>query len=372
LRPGEAKLRFGAHRGERLADVSVEYLAELRKAPWLQARTRKEIESWLRLLIREPGQARLAFGKHEGEPLAQVDGGYLDWALGQDWLGKATRWLIGKELGRREGFVLLYDDPVSGRPVGKARVLAEVEDRPEPGEPRPFVPSEGFGGGRKKPSLWSVRRPPAQVQADEEADGQVWFHDPAGQTLLWPEGLHEPPAGVARDRRDRNAVLRAAFAQGEEEAGRSYAWDRTLELVDQVGRAGDEGELEMLHDRAARAVRALAAAEGWDAESNALRDELDEARRCRWEQLARREEVFTDCARRVDPVEGRGRRRRGPDMEPARVHELVRRMRGCRTEGDLLEVAGHIRRHASEFTEPALAKLRAWYAHFRAELAKGV
>jgi hypothetical protein len=59
-------------------------------------------------------------------------------------------------------------------------------------------------------------------------------------------------------------------------------------------------------------------------------------------------------------------------MVPARVHELVRRMRGCRTEDDLLDVAGHIRRHAREFSELALARLRAWFAFFRSELEKEV
>src|SRR5262249_15485719 len=95
------------------------------------------------------------------------------------------------------------------------------------------------------------------------------------------------------------------------------------------------------------------------------------------------EEVFTDLPHQtvaedadedVQRPKGRrrsrGRQRLGEDMEAARVHEVVRWLRSCRSLDELLDVAAWINRHKSDFREESLAKLRAWYVYFKAEITK--
>ena len=54
------------------------------------------------------------------------------------------------------------------------------------------------------------------------------------------------------------------------------------------------------------------------------------------------------------------------------IVELIRRMRGAGDETDLADVALHIRLHRAEFSDEAIGRLRAWYCHFKAELATEV
>src|SRR4051812_19561332 len=115
-RPGGYRLPFGAHAGSRLDEVPVDYLATLAKAGWLWEGTRRRLREFLLALVKDPGRARLPFGKHAGEELGSVGTGYLDW-LPSEWLGDALRYRAAKELRRRSGVRLVYEDPL-GAPVG--------------------------------------------------------------------------------------------------------------------------------------------------------------------------------------------------------------------------------------------------------------
>jgi uncharacterized protein (DUF3820 family) len=397
--PGRAVLRFGPYAGKRLAEVPIDYLANLRKFDGLYSTTRRQVEDHLRQLVRDPGRAKMPFGKHDGATLDDVPTSYLDWAIGTDEieLGPALRWLISAELRRRESSVPVYDGSVetitevahddegnvyhftNTRPkvVGHVHKLPEVEDW-VPYDTRGFIPSEALGGGDRKPSVWSQRRPRQQVQAEDETLNQVWNHV-HGQRLLWPEGLGLPPMPILHDRRDRKRTYWSVIdgepvIKGEDahtDVGRLLAWDAALEALDEVGRAEDLVDLEHAHDQAIQAVEQLAQDEGWDPTSNALLDELALACQRRREQLERRETLFTDAEKRVEPADGGRVRRKGYSDENlmiARAHEAVRRMRGCKTLDDLLDEALRIRLHRDEYDNDALGYLRRWYTAFKAEI----
>jgi hypothetical protein len=172
---------------------------------------------------------------------------------------------------------------------------------------------------------------------------------------------------------------------GEDDGLRVTAWDRTLEAIDRVGSAPDLTDLDRLYHKALSVVDSLAMSEGLDPDSNPIKDELDEAYHRRKDQLDRREEPLTDfkAACVTDGEEGpatsRGRPRSlggkvvqklAGDMQAARVHEVIRRFRGCRTLDDLADVALWISNNRDLFEEDSLAKLRGWFSHFKSEVVK--
>jgi hypothetical protein len=263
-------------------------------------------------------------------------------------------------------------DPIAGRTCGYALVLPEIDEY-EAYDTKGFIPSERLTGPPKKPGVATLARPRARQQADDEQDNQ---------------NMHLPPMAVLDDKRDRNRVYWAVTEEGpvikgmeeETDGDRLRAWDRALEALGRVEGAADLDELSLRAGQAEGLIVCLAQAEGWAEESNHLLDELHSAFRHRQEHLLRREENFTDADHRVEGEDSaedapaRGKRRKGcrsyadENVMAARVHEIVRRMRSCRTEDDLLDVACWVGRHKEEFTGEALETLRKWFAYFRAEL----
>jgi uncharacterized protein (DUF3820 family) len=388
------QLPFGKHKGKRLEEVPIDYVANLRRFNGLYASTKRTIEEYLRTLVRDPGQARLPFGRHQGQRLDELSTSFLDWLVGSDIeLGTALAWLVKAELGRRETQVPLYDGSLEevveisrdaegnaiplkrtrDRVVGYAPKLPEVEDW-VPYDTRGFIPSESLGGGDRKPSAWSMSRPRAQVLAEDEALNQVWNHS-GGQRVLWREGLGLPPLPVLHARKDRKRTYWSVIGgepviKGEDadtEVPRLLQWDAVLEALDRLAGADDLDDLEARHAEAVRLVWLLAQDEGWNPDSNVLLDEVLRSYTARKEALERREVTFTDAPHRVEPS-ARQKRNYAGDVEAARVHEVIRWLRGCRTEDNLLDVAAWVRRHRTDFTETALACLRRWYRHFLAEL----
>jgi hypothetical protein len=194
---------------------------------------------------------------------------------------------------------------------------------------------------------------------------------------------------VLHGRKARNRVYWAVVEGqpvvkgGEDDGLRVVSWDRTLEAIDRVSSAPDLDDLDRRYRRAAPLVESLAMSEGLDPDSNPLRDELDEGYLRRKDQLERREEPLTDFKATCVTADGdgarKGRRRAvvpgavsrlAGDLQAARVHEVIRRFRGCRTLDDLADVALWVRNNADLFEDDSLAKLRAWYAHFKAEVVK--
>jgi uncharacterized protein (DUF3820 family) len=389
------KLPFGKHKGKRLEEVPVDYVANLRRFDGLYPSTRKRIEDYLRTLVRDPGQARMPFGAHTGQTLDELETSYLDWLLGSDdlELGPALKWLATAELRRRETRLPVYDGTQEAvtltamdaaghvhtfaytRPkvVGYVPKLPEIEDW-VPYDTRGFIPSEALGGGDRKPSAWMMSRPRAQMQVEDEVLNQTWNHA-GGQRVLWREGLGLPPLPVLYARKDRKATYWSVIdgepvIKGEDadtDVPRLLQWDAVLEALDRLAGADDLDDLEVRHVEAVELVRMLAQDEGWDLNCNALLDEVLRAYTVRKEALERREVTFTDAPHRVEPST-RQKARYAGDMEVARVHEVIRWLRGCRTEDDLFDVAAWVRRHRADFIEPALACLRRWYRHFLAEL----
>ena len=151
-----------------------------------------------------------------------------------------------------------------------------------------------------------------------------------------------------------------------------------LEAIDQVGSASDPEDLERRYQRAALLVESLAMSEDLDPDSNPIKDELDEAFFRREDQLERREEpltdfkaaVITDGESRPRSLGGKVIQKLAGDMQAARVHEVIRWFRGCRTLDDLADVALWIKNNQDLFEEDSLAKLRGWFAHFRAEVVQ--
>jgi uncharacterized protein (DUF3820 family) len=396
--PGKVVLRFGPYAGKTLDEVPIDYLANLRKFDALYSTTRRQVEDYLRSLVRDPGQARMPFGAHDGEQLDELETSYMDWLVGEVDLGPALGWLVKAELRRRESSVPIYDGSeetiaevahdsngneylltrTRPRVVGHVQKLPEVEDW-IPFDARGFIPSEALGGGDRKPSVWSQRRPKEQVWAEDEVLGQSWSHSD-GQRLIWNVGLVQPPMTTLRGRGDRYSVLHPKPWKEELITKQSYAstgrkaernvvklWDIAMEAIDLVMRADDLGDLEDRHAEAVHLVRLLAQEENWDQDSNALLDEVGQAYEARKDSLERREVTFTDAPHRVEPST-RQRARYTGDLQVAKVHEVVRRMRGCRTEDELLDEAAWIRRHSDEFSEEALAHLRKWFCYFKAHL----
>jgi uncharacterized protein (DUF3820 family) len=387
--PGKVVLRFGKHKGRSLEELPVDYVAALRQFDGLFAESRKQIEDYLRQLVRDPGQAKMPFGAHDGEQLDELESSYLDWLVGEVELGPALGWLVKAELRRREMVVPVYDGSeevvldvvrdedgwghvlVHTRPkvVGHVHKLEEVEGK-EPYDSRGFVPSEGFGGGDRKPSLWSQRRPRAQVAAEDELINQPRWHS-GGQRLLWPAGLHLPPVCVLNDRRDRKRTYwsvvggEPVIKGGDTDVGRLVTWDTVLEAIDQVGGAQDESDLEAAYDLALVLAGRLdqRAAEG-------LAEMAREAYESRLEVLRRKEVCFTDAEHRVEPA-ARAKKKYPSGMEAARVHEAVRRMRSCRTLDDLADVGLWVRLHKDEFSAEAVVYLRKWFRQFAREIKEG-
>jgi hypothetical protein len=58
------------------------------------------------------------------------------------------------------------------------------------------------------------------------------------------------------------------------------------------------------------------------------------------------------------------------DLQHARVTEVVRMLRGCRSLDDLADVALWVANHKNEFTAESLAHLRCWYARTRDEITR--
>jgi len=48
------------------------------------------------------GVYRMSFGKHKGQPAAEIPDSYLTWALRQDWLDAETRTALTVERERRK------------------------------------------------------------------------------------------------------------------------------------------------------------------------------------------------------------------------------------------------------------------------------
>src|SRR5262249_1905550 len=98
------RLRFGRYKGRTLDEVPPDYLATLRRFDGLYPATLRQIEDYLRVLVRDPGRARIPFGSHAGQTLDELETSYLDWLLGSDdlELGPALKWLVTAELRRRE------------------------------------------------------------------------------------------------------------------------------------------------------------------------------------------------------------------------------------------------------------------------------
>jgi uncharacterized protein (DUF3820 family) len=377
------RLRFGKYKGRTLAEVPPDYLNELRKFAGLFATTRKQIEDYLRVLARDPGRARMPFGCHAGTTLDELETSYLDWLLGNDdlELGTALRWLLTAELRRRESRVPVYtgeeetvvamvldaDGHEHRFPYTRVKIVGYIPKLPEleheAFDTRGFIPSEALGGGDRKPSGWSCSRPRAVGQAEDERFNQ-------------DHGL--PPMPVLHAKKERKRVFWSVLdgvgpviKDGGEDPGtdisRLLQWDVALEALDRLAGADDLADLEARHAEAVELVRLLAHDEGWDPDSNALLDEVLQAYTARKEALERREVTFTDAPHRVEPST-RQKSRYSGDVEAARVHEVIRWLRGSRTQEDLLDVAAWIRRHRDEFTGEALACLRKWFVFFHAEL----
>jgi hypothetical protein len=369
--------------------------------------TTKQGVVWYRL-CRDPkgydaGGCTILFegSKHYGRTLREVPVAYVDWLLGQDWVkpdsffGRMLRLYAGRLA--RSHFVRLEEQPFEPRGfspmdaqpgVTISTVMLEEDD---PGNPHWRTPPEWCKATVlrvRKPGTWAQRRPPGQVEAEDEALNQVYWHQ-GGQRLLWPDGLKLDPMPVLHGRKARNRVYwavvegRPVVKGGEDDGLRVVSWDRTLEAIDRVSSAPDLDDLDRRYRKAAPLVESLAMSEGLDPDSNPLRDELDEGYLRRKDQLERREESLTDFKAACVTADGdgarKGRRRAvvpgavakfAGDLQAARIHEVIRRFRGCRTLDDLADVALWVRNNDDLFEDDSLAKLRAWYAHFRAEVVK--
>jgi hypothetical protein len=364
--------------------------------------TTKETVVWYRLSRDprgyDPGDCKVLFdgSKHFGKTLREVPVAYVDWLLGQDWVKPDS--FFGRMLhlyaGRlaRTHFVRLEEQPFDTRGFSPldaqpgTTMLTVMLEEDAPGNVHWRTPAEWCKATVlrvRKPGTWAQRRPPGQVEAEDEALNQVRW-SAGGQQLLWPEGLRLDPMPVLHGRKARNRVYWAVVdgrpvVKGDQDEGlRVVSWDRALEAIDRVSSAPDIDDLDRRYRRAAPMVESLAMSEGLDPDSNPIKDELDEGYLRRKDQLARREEPLTDF-KAACIAEGDGRPRSlgsrvvqklAGDMQAARVHEVIRRFRGCRTLDDLADVALWISNNRDLFEEASLAKLRAWYAHFKAEVVK--
>jgi hypothetical protein len=369
--------------------------------------TTKENVVWYRLCRDptgyDPGDCTVLFegSKHFRKTLREVPVAYVDWLLGQDWIqpdsffGRMLRLYAGRLA--RTHFVRLSEEPFDTRGFSPldaqpgTTMLTVMLEEDDPGNDHWRTPP-GWCKATvlrvRKPGNWAQRRPPGQVEAEDEALNQVRWSS-GGQQLLWPDGLKLDPMSILHGRKARNRVYwaveegRPVVKGGQDDGLLVVSWDRTLEAIDLLGSTTDLDDLDRRYGRAAPLVESLAMSEGLDPDSNPLKDELDEGYFRRKDQLERREEPLTDfksAAVTADEDGARkGRRRsvvRGAvaklagDIQAARVHEVIRRFRGCRTLDDLADVALWVRNNTDLFEENSLTKLRAWYAHFRAEVVK--
>jgi hypothetical protein len=352
----------------------------------------------------DPGDCKILLpgSKHFNRTLREVPFSYIDWCLGQDWIDPSS--FFGRMLklyaGRlaRSHFIRLEEEmfdtsgfsPLDAQPGTTMLTVMLEED--DPGNPHWRMPPEWCKATVlriRKPGNWSQSRPRVQIEAEDEAINQVWWSR-GGQRLLWAEGLKLEPMPILHGRKARNRVSWAVVEGnpvvkgGDEDGLRVVSWDRTLEAIDRVSSAPDLDDLDRLYHRAVLLVDSLAMSEGLNPDSNPIKDELDESYLRRKDQLERREESLTDfkAASITDDEEqttskGRPRNLGGKviqklagDMQAARVHEVIRRFRGCRTLDDLADVALWIRNNRDLFEDDSLTKLRSWYAHFKTEIVK--
>jgi hypothetical protein len=349
----------------------------------------------------DPADTRILFegSKHFGKTFRDVPLSYLDWPIGQEWIDPSS--FLGKMLslylGRiaegnlthleQEAFDTRGFSPMDAMPGDTIGTQMFEEDDPK--EVHWRTPPASWMKPtlrRRKPSTWMQHRPRQKVEAEDEALNQDWSHN-HGQRLLWPDGLNLLPMSTLHGRKSRSRVYWSIInhqpvLRGDEDDGqRVTQWDRCLEAIDQMNVAQDLDDLEDRHECAALMARFLAQTEGWCEESNAFKDEVEEAYLRRKDQLERREEALTDfkAAAVTDGECKRGRVRslgRGAvqkiaaDMQAARITEAIRMMRGCRTLDDLADAAMWVRNHKEDFTEHSLAKLRGWYSYFQAEITQ--
>jgi hypothetical protein len=351
----------------------------------------------------DPGDCTVLFpgSRHYGKALRECPVSYVDWLLGQEWIDANS--FFGRMLRLYAGglavthFTHLCEEPFDTRGFSPmdaqpgttiSTVMVEEDD---PGNVHWRTPPEWCKTTVlrvRKPGSWGQRRPPAQVEAEDEAINQVWWSK-GGQRLLWPEGLKLEPMSILQGRKARKRVYwsvvdgQPVVKGGDEDGLRVNAWDRALEAIDGVSSAIDLEDLGFRYRRAAPLVESLAMSEGLDPDSNPIKDELDEAYFRRKDQLERREEALTDFksaavttdeegtrkGRRPSVVPGAVQRLAG-DMQAARVHEVIRRFRGCRTLDDLADVALWIGNNRDLFEDDSLSKLRGWYSHFKSEVVK--
>jgi hypothetical protein len=348
----------------------------------------------------DPGDCRILFAgsRHYGKALRECPVSYVDWLLGQDWIDQNS--FFGKMLVLYAGrlavthFTHLCEEPFDTRgfsPLdaepGVTITTVMVEEGP-PGDDWRTPPEwcKATVIRVRKPGNWSQRRPPAQVEAEDEAINQVWWAK-GRQGLLWPDGLRLEPMSILHGRKARKRVYwsvvdgQPVVKGGNEDGLRVHAWDRALEAIDGVGSATDLEDLDRRYRRAAAVVANLAMSEGLDPDSNPIKDELDETYHRRKDQLERREEPLIDFKQAAVTADEEGvRKGRRPsvvpgavgklagDMQAARVHEVIRRFRGCRTLDDLADVALWIGNNRDLFEDDSLAKLRGWYSHLKTEM----
>jgi hypothetical protein len=364
--------------------------------------TTKENVVWYRLCRDprgyDPGDCTVLFdgSKHHGKTLREVPIAYVDWLLGQDWVKPDS--FFGRMLhlyaGRlaRTHFIRLQEEPFDTRGFSPldaqpgTTMLTVMQEEDDPGNPHWRTPPEWARTTVlrvRKPGNWAQRRPPGQVEAEDEVINQVHW-SVGGQRLLWPEGLKLEPMPVLYGRKARNRVYwsvvdgQPVVKGGEDDGLRVVSWDRTLEAIDRVSSATDLDDLDRRYHRAAPLVESLAMSEGLDPDSNPIKEELDEGYHRRKDQLERREGPLTDFKTAcITDGEGRPRslgsrvvQKLAGDLQAARVHEVIRRFRGCRTLDDLADVGLWVSNNRDLFEEDSLTKLRAWYAHFKAEVIR--
>jgi uncharacterized protein (DUF3820 family) len=404
-RPRTTVIRFGKYKGVGVEEIPPDGLANLLKFEALWPQTRQAIEAHLDHLRKEPSSAIMPFGKHKGQSLADLPTGYLDWVYSSyEDTGPVLADLIAGAYRRRLRKSRVWWNEPCETLWGTIDVVLEREefsflpgvDDYEPFATRGFIPSEAFGGAPRKPSAWMQCRPRPQTEAEDEAINQP--HTDGGLAL--------PPMPVLFARRDRKRVFWAVLKgdlcredgkvlvpknspviKGQDrdkkptDAGRLRIWDDTMEAIDQVASATDLEELEYRHRRAYILLGFLAQTEDWNEDANPLLEELEATHARRRGTLERREESLSQLAQSwvEDAGEegsspgrrrcrGRALQRLAADVQEARVHEVVRRMRSCRTLDDLADVGMWVCNHRDELTEPSLARLRGWYATFRAEI----
>ena len=358
--------------------------------------TTKQNLVWYRL-CRDPkgydaGDCKVLFpgSKHFNKTLREVPISYVDWLLGQDWIeadsffGRMIRLYAGRLA--RTHFIPLSEEPFDTRGFSPmdvqsgTTILTVMQEEDNPSNYRWRTPPEWC---RKtfyrirKPGTWAQQRPPSQIEAEDEAINQVWWSS-RGQRLFWPDGLKLEPMPILHGRKARSRVYwsviegQPTVKGAEDDGAEGDGMGPHPEAIDRVSSASDLEDLDRRYSRAAPVVESLAMSEGLDPDSNPLKDELDEAYFRRKDQLERREEPLTDLKQAAVTTgdEDGAKKGRHPsivagavgklagDMQAARVHEVIRRFRGCRTLDDLADVALWINNNRDLFEADSLSKLR--------------